>query len=1639
MNKFDGIPLRLSVCLRPLMIVDPFGPNASGLEVPPVFCVSTFPSEAKPFLIPFCWAYSRSALLSVGDKVHLDSGEDTEMRISAFLNGDNAVETNVFDRFGGVIESILSARNSSTSVASFLDAVLSRAPKSFPRRDALVVAELLQSVAGKHLRSALSRERDLDLFQLITETLPRWNSVLIMKNVYVRKKIRVSAWDLNPKFSRGDPIPRAKVWSGLDEVLQNKIDAAIRTYISASPITDMFHEQITDDDAPSYSCAVPLAMSLDKVLRRLSSRGGSKMCYYRTVSSLMLDLDSILDNCILYNSPESEVVTTAEQVVSYLRERISHVARLHYKELRDTLQAEEDRRRFIMGTNDESFDFNADIKRNDEVAIPPIALALKKPQKEVGNQEWLQHSQPSVPVWTPQAGDIIAYSASRHSAFVKAHQNSLDPGHCVIPSFLNDVRTGVEKPGLRGGESVWSPGKVVWTRADFSSKPLNISRNESRTFPEKSTLLAVGLSFDSDVDRVTVIYWRPCRLAGSMDHSESKSCSVCGLTFDESFLCVASHEASTPHVESKHFIRNINFLKQRCTRGESVTFFDQKLTKENVKSGHVPPASRVATKSLPSFEYVLSSDLRPSSARCCIETRGAYQNRQSDHLLPLLSQTGFLPSWACSLDSYMSQRLQLCSRVSPTPRLCLELILLRLEKGYYRHRSAIENDIIEAYVTCCLLTIGEAASRKRSSVSLKRLTRLVLSEGDSDFCEGMTQTEENLTKGFRVFRDLHSMALFAVVDSSNFQCLAGLNRLPTHGVSAPLPSVVSSDPVRASLRRKLEWLLLAVGKDKLENEYRSSIESSRGSPRIKVVCNGAPVTAVKIYRRQTHLHAIWNSALVKTRILCNKKVMSSKTLASVDIINTDDLTRAESRPKRLKIKLRLNRKQFAFENQSRLVAVAPSLFGNDRESREVCDSIILSKADFEDNEALVRLFFGRPGRMNPCGRCSAHRRNLFTCRVLRCHSNYELDWVQFFEGQGGVDGLLHSLHPQYYPAPIAKNLSRKSDEVAVESEGRPSKEMADDRRSSAINNGVSANFVAGQGEKLNDDDLEDSRSQTTVGFSVTDPRELLAKARTVHELASEVLNQAQSYFKAPARLDKNFIQAVFPIDPGDGHFIYCVLCGLSGDLLCCDGCSNVVHSKCIGLDKVPEGDWFCEECHQGRKEMQASTRTARTGEEGNMGLKSAVFDEEKNKDVCTILDELNSARPERFRRTTHKSNLSATSTGSVKAAPDDRRRTKPSAYARNDRSKPLVRRKRSLDEIIEVRGIDVENKSIQSPTNHRKARRTRTRSDYPLYVDDSDESSYEHSHRIYINRRAESASNLGATRVSPSRSLDALSTTARSFLKTMKVCTAEEFLSARSSDLASAFINWRKRQGMAELKGSGPIATVSGWKSIVRRAVDEANTTGLLDERGSGDVDVVRKGRSVTLDRSPAKRKESMQENHLNSLSSTCRSFLRAIHVSSVKAFLETPTTSIASKLVKWRKRQGMPALKGSGSVATVSGWKTIVRNTMAEFNEQEVLADKKRKATESCRSLPNASKRTRREERNCEASTIDDSTAVISIEYGERYRVRESRRTRRGEKTDIPQTVTLLEDGRNDNDSSITGIRSGRLHRAPSRYQPAG
>lgn len=62
------------------------------------------------------------------------------------------------------------------------------------------------------------------------------------------------------------------------------------------------------------------------------------------------------------------------------------------------------------------------------------------------------------------------------------------------------------------------------------------------------------------------------------------------------------------------------------------------------------------------------------------------------------------------------------------------------------------------------------------------------------------------------------------------------------------------------------------------------------------------------------------------------------------------------------------------------------------------------------------------------------------------------------------------------------------------------------------------------------------------------------------------------------------------------------------------------------------------------------------------------------------------------------------------------------------------------------------------------------------------------------------------------------------------------FMTSRTTDLSSAFVDWRAKNNMSVLKGLGAIASVSGWKAQIRK---------IARERGLDDLAVAGPGGST--------------------------------------------------------------------------------------------------------------------------------------------------------------------------------------------------
>ena len=68
---------------------------------------------------------------------------------------------------------------------------------------------------------------------------------------------------------------------------------------------------------------------------------------------------------------------------------------------------------------------------------------------------------------------------------------------------------------------------------------------------------------------------------------------------------------------------------------------------------------------------------------------------------------------------------------------------------------------------------------------------------------------------------------------------------------------------------------------------------------------------------------------------------------------------------------------------------------------------------------------------------------------------------------------------------------------------------------------------------------------------------------------------------------------------------------------------------------------------------------------------------------------------------------------------------------------------------------------------------------------------------------------------------DVLSDGARSFLVSINITNAEMFLGGKTKHLAEQLVLYRETHNLVPLRGSGAVASVSGWKALVRKAASE--------------------------------------------------------------------------------------------------------------------------------------------------------------------------------------------------------------------------
>jgi hypothetical protein len=641
--------------------------------------------------------------------------------------------------------------------------------------DAFVIEDFLEGFVRKHGAPSRTVENsnedsgttDADLMTLVRATFPVWMGASIQRGFEDRTRLEMQPWDLK---TRDGPVGSDPAFTKfmdlglhntLDNMLRLKIECSIEEYLQATPTATPFQEQISEDAAPNYSAAVPITMSFRRILTRLKQRGKrpnpNSPCYYRSFNAVLQDIQSIEDNCRLYNASDSLVTQSAMKVVADAKKYISGVVASHVRELTDKLKEEDAKKQFLaafVGEGDESPE-NAE----DFLSVDPF----REPWKGPLFRDWIQligekHRGSTCPQWVPQAGDAVLYSRDMHTKYLEGHLDSLAANQCIAldDTIWNGLEAAVSEDvrvGSSFDKSKWVAATIISVKVEF---PRVRSSSKQGTFDTDAPLLALRLQFSAaktgEEQQTSFIYWRPCMFPNDISdemNTETERCKTCGVQITTSFLrpSLGDHlgnQLQGQGVESsvgqsfacKEMVqieRNLNFLKRRCLLHVVPDKFDANLSTDQIRNGYFPAHVKVGLSALPQFDELLKA------AEAETEAPSRLANKKKDSLseidtsaLNTLAAVGFLPPWLPQVieDTASKKKVSatmLHDSLSPCPNLCLELVLLRIKNGYYRHVTAVQNDLVEAFLNTQLLTWAPGAKRKIDPIAMKKLAKALSS------------------------------------------------------------------------------------------------------------------------------------------------------------------------------------------------------------------------------------------------------------------------------------------------------------------------------------------------------------------------------------------------------------------------------------------------------------------------------------------------------------------------------------------------------------------------------------------------------------------------------------------------------------------------------------------------------------------------------------------------------------------------------------------------------------------------------------------------------------------------------------------------------------------------------------------------
>lgn len=876
----------------------------------------------------------------------------------------------------------------------------------------------------------------------------------------------------------------------------------------------------------------------------------------------------------------------------------------------------------------------------------------------------------------------------------------------------------------------------------------------------------------------------------------------------------------------------------------------------------------------------------------------------------------------------------------------------------------------------------------------------------------INEEETALLSRVESVRRLYATALVCLSETSHVQYLFGLASLhiSRQNLRQKIMSVSNEDAEAARARQTLVNLVAAMGRDPCQN-------------RLPLTVNPAPTVKLKLFIGEERIKMEVSVRLPPLQTFCVPAPNGQEDKAPPP---NQAITSGSTERSNITV---------------------------------VQDRIDFNLSDYEGNPFLTRLFFGKPGRMFPCVRCQVYKRSMLTCRVRKGHSNFDFDLAGHFRASGGLDGLFNILF-QRHPAHKAEammqvdatteepnrpvnhagfnvvkketaNPSNLQPTQTVENKLAPSEE---DRlggkdtkpgasRASATEEHGDPPWDAPAGGQ--DDDTMDKKASgcTAETEELThpppssnrdegkDPRTLYEKAKATYKLAKEVLEFARVYAKAPARLSDEFISCNFPFDRNDNHYVYCIICGLSGDLLCCDGCANVAHPSCAYLSEIPEGDWFCDLCQKMRSSSVMPQATSKKNPLNEQAHATSTEDVRSWNDEDISHNGAGGSKE-----------LTTRNTEITRGQEADAKDSRGSLIVKTDNSEhsfpPLLPKVTEMNEMAAevpsntadgplLRGQSDTNVAslgshhVDSATNTRNAAENSetqpkihqpsgsqvvdgktvgaTFSRMPPIVNfdenkaeqlkkELDDLFWLRKGRPYGTKteKAKPGSKSPSKGNGPDEDIQDLPSlgVGTKFVKKFgryglfkgeiigEPSDEHPFFRAKYEDgdeedleeneILGYMERWGHKLGKTRRKDVGKVATLAesvgkdnGQTTPTKQVGSPDNTfIGRTHKRPVGNL---KSEEGNTGSEPPQKRSKSSkpqskdQKDPFLALSNVTQKFLGTVGVSKAEDFLSRRTADLANSFIKWRAKNGMSVLKGTGAIASVSAWKTSVRNIMKE------------------------------------------------------------------------------------------------------------